>query len=175
MPWPKSLIGDEGHEDQGFVQDVVLLDVVQEHRRDAVRDLGQPYGDAGRPHHHHLVDVRDEACERHRHGLQAMANEGGALAPTEHQAHDGAADGDRKPAAFDDLQQVGSEKGRVHRAEDDDDEDRDRGRPSPAPDGHAIEQDGRDQHGAGHGDAVGAGQVLGCLEQNDDQQGADHQ
>src|SRR5438067_1074188 len=35
--------------------------------------------------------------------------------------------------------------------------DCDRGRPSPAPDRHAVEQDGRDQHGAGHGDAVGAG------------------
>src|SRR6266566_2533816 len=45
----------------------------------------------------------------------------------------------------------------------------------PTVDGHAIEQDGRDQHGAGDGDAVGAGQILGCLEQHDDQQGADHQ
>ena len=104
-----------------------------------------------------------------------MAHERGALAPTQHQYHHRAADGDREPAAVDDLQRVGGEKGRVDGAKDHDDEDCERGRPLPASDRHAIEQDGRDQHGPGHGDAVGAGQILRALEQHDDQQRADHQ
>ena len=89
-----------------------------------------------------------------------MAHERGALAPAEHQSHHRAADGDRKPAAVDDLQRVGGEKGRVDRAKDHDDEDRERGRPAPALDRHAIEQNSRHQHGSGYGDAVGAGQML---------------
>jgi hypothetical protein len=52
-----------------------LLDVVQQHRRGAVRDLGQPHAHARRTRHHHLVDIVDEAFERHRHFLQAMAHE----------------------------------------------------------------------------------------------------
>ena len=161
---PRPPVGDDGHQDHGLVQHHVVLDMVLQDRRSAVGDLGQPHAHARRPRHHHLVDVGDEAVERHRHVLQAMAHERRALAPTQHQYHHRAADGDREPAAVDDLQRVGGEKGRVDGAKDHDDEDCERGRPLPASDRHAIEQDGRDQHGPGHGDAVGAGQILRALE-----------
>src|SRR5262249_499155 len=96
-------VAGKSHQDQGFVHDAVVPDMVQQHGGWIVGAFGQPHAHAWDPRHYHLVDVLDELLERHRHLPEAVAHERGALAPAEHQSHHRATDGDRKPAAVDDL------------------------------------------------------------------------
>ena len=99
-----------------LMHDVVVLDVMQQHRRCAVVDLGQPDAHAGAARHHHLVDVLDEFGERHRHLVQPAVHLRGAAAPAQDQGRDHRGDQQRKPAAFVDLERVRCHESGVDRA-----------------------------------------------------------
>jgi hypothetical protein len=68
-------VRDKRHQHQGLVHHAVVLDVMQQYRRRAVRHFRQPHTHPRRTRHDHVVDIVDELLERHRHFLQALAHE----------------------------------------------------------------------------------------------------
>src|SRR5581483_5666320 len=104
-----------------------------------------------------LLDVLQEALHGLARGAEALAQDAAALAPGGHEDEDARRDHQGEPASLEDLDEVGGEEGEV-----DDEEDAHQGLdedrvPAPALARDDGEEDRRDEHGGGDGDAVGGG------------------
>jgi hypothetical protein len=87
-----------------------------------------------------------------------------ALQPGPHRREDHRGDGQRHPAALEELQHVGGEQRRVDEQEPDEHWDRQRPAPFPAAHREHEHQHRGDQHGAGDGDAIGRCEIGRRLE-----------
>ncbi len=155
------------------MQHLVVLEVVQQHRRDALGARGHHHGRAGHPVRPGVLEVGEEQAERqaslgeHPRELRSAALPGG------HGGEDHRPDGQREPAAVHELEQVRPEEGHVHRKEERHQRACRRARPPPALARAGVEQQRGDRHRPGDRHAVGLGQI-GRLAEGDHQDHAQH-
>ena len=141
------------------MQHLVVLEVVQQGVGHDAGLGGQEHGGAfhaGRGADEHGLQ---EARQVQRVLSQRVVEQTAPLLPGHHEQEDGPADQQREPAAVEQLEQVGAEKGQVHHKEEARGPDAQRQRVFPAITDHEERQYGGDQHVQCHGDAVGGRQI----------------
>ena len=161
------------HQHDLVMQHLVVLEMMQQHRRRHIRNRGQEHRHAGHAQRLAPLDVGNEEVEWQR----CLGEDTGHLLPSAtpraHQQVDHRASREREPAALDELDHVGAEEGKVN----DQEERRQRhDRPErPVPDLplHHGEQDRRDQHRSRDGNAIGRRESVGRLERQDECHGAE--
>ena len=146
------------------MQHLVVLEVVQQHRRGAEQIVGHEHRGPGHPRGRILGDVIQE----HLDGQGSLFHDAGQHRPSPfpggHEHEDAYGDHQREPASPGNLDQIGGPEGKV----DDQKEGADGGDPpqGPAPPfvGDDTPEDCGDRHGCGDAHAVGRGQVRGRSE-----------
>ncbi len=167
--------GDDGEDDVALVQHLVVLEIVQERGRRELRMAGQEHRRARHDMRRLLLEARKQRVERHLAALRLLREDVGAAAPGQDQQHHRGAEQDRRPGAFEQLEQVGREEHHVH-----DDERRDHGddapqRPMPELPDHDDGEQAVHHHGGGDRNPIGRRERTRGAEQPDQQQDADQQ
>ena len=159
----RDIVDIDRQDDDPFVNDLVMLDVVEQRRGNASRGRCHENGGAGNPCGA-IGRGFGKNLDWHRRFSHVLAHDLAALGPGRQDHERYAADGQREPAAIGNLGQVGREIGAI-----DDEENRQQryGKPQlPFPQNHHHDgqQAGVDEHRAGDSDAVGRSKIARGLE-----------
>ena len=150
-----------------------MLQVVEERRRDPLRDPVHEDRRAADARRRAALDVLEEDVDRERRLAQAPGEDLTPPLPRRHDRVDEEGDDERDPSAVPDLHDVRPEEGEV----DDEERDRDRERHGlrdlPGLAGVDVEEDRRDPHRRRHRDAVGCRERAGALEREDEPDAGD--
>lgn len=160
-------------EEDSLVQDLVVLEVMQQHQRDLLA-LGRH---EDRDALHPMRLLRTHVIQEGLHGESGCEHvlcvtDADALPHVERGEHD-ARDRERDPAPILDLDDVGREVREVHREEDAHEHDALPASPPPRP-RDLVEQHGSDGHGSDDRDPVGRGELARLLEDHDQEDRTDH-
>ncbi len=153
--------GGHGHEYHSLVQDLVVCQVMHQRMRDGVGVGAQKDRRAGYAGGGVLQEAVEEWLQGHAVGLQPFKQDAPLPLPCGQEHEHQRPHGEWKPAAVQQFQGVGTKKGEVDAKEHDEAGDREPPRPAPQAGDHHEAQDRGDDHGAGHRDAIGRGQVGG--------------
>lgn len=158
----------QGEKDDPLVQHLVVLEVVQERMGDHIDHSRHIDGGARHPGRGGFLQRGDHRLQRVAVLVQA-ANELEALAlPAGHQGEHHGAQGQRQPAAGDNLGQIRGKERHIDAEQQDQQGGHQILVPVPAVLRHRAEENGGQHHGAGHRDAIGGRQIAGVLEAHDD-------
>ena len=150
--------GHHGQQDDPLVQDLVVLQVVQQCRRRALRVARHEHGGARDAMWRVAGDHGQELVQRVELLEEARGEQGPTLLPRRQRDVEQHADHQREPAALGNLRGVGAEECQFDHQED----PRQRaGRPAadaPRAAGDEVRQHRRDHHRRRHRDAVGGGE-----------------
>ncbi len=161
-------LGDDREQDDRLVEDAVVLPVVQEDDRHAVRVRRHEHRRPAHPVRLVRVDVGEEGVDRQEPAREGAPQERAPRLPRGHHEKEREGDGDRKPPAAHELHRVGREEGDVEAQKEHDERERPPERPLPrAPEDHVVD-DRRDPHRAGDGDPVRRGERARLLERDDE-------
>ena len=150
--------GLDGEDDVLLVQHAIVLETVQQRGRRAFRIAGEKHRRSGHALRWLALEHAHQIVERGLEPAGLVEQKPRAAPPRIHHEHDDDAERERHPAAFDDLEHVGRQKGQVDHQERQDQGRRRQDRPSPyAPDDDKGHHAGH-HHSAGDGNAVGRGE-----------------
>src|SRR5260221_5827529 len=156
----RDVLGAYVHQHDAFVQNLVVLEIMQQRGRHAVDVAGQKDRRARHPTARRRLEVLEEEVERHRRARALGDQELPTADPRPHHDIDDRGDKEREPAALLDLHHVGGEEGEIDDQEEAEEEDGKR--PVPLQDAdHVDEGENRGQrHRSGHRDAVGGAEIV---------------
>ncbi|MNH99045.1 hypothetical protein D3C73_518010 [compost metagenome] len=150
------------------MQHLVVLEVVQERMGNDVDHPRQIDGGARHPGRRGFFQGGDHGLQRVAVLVQAADKLEALALPAGHQGEHDGPQGERQPAAGEDLGEVRGKERNVDGEQQGEEGGHQRLAPVPAVAGHRAGEDGGEHHGAGHGDAIGRRQVAGVLEAHDD-------
>ena len=157
------------------MQRAVVLEVMQQHHRHAVRGAAHYDRSARHADRARRADIGQEQVERQRAHLARAPERVAPGAPGGHYGEHGGADREWQPATVHELHDVGDEERHVHH-EEQREQCRDRPRlPAETHERHIREQQRSNDHRSGDGDAVGGGERGGPPEAHRDHDARDHQ
>ena len=158
-PW--QLMAAHRHKQVGFVQHLVVLEVVQQCAGHRAWLCAQEDRCAFNPSRWAQKYRFQKTLQVNRVGLQLFLEDVTAFLPGHHQGKNQACNQNGKPAALNKLQCIRCQKRKVNDKENARSGDAQTKRVLPAVANHVKSQNGGDQHVAAHSDAISRGQRVG--------------
>ena len=146
--------GDDRQQHHLLVQHLVVLQLMEQRRRRSFRILSHEDCRSADTHRRVEPQAREELIEPHPHLGELAHAPARAESPRRHHAEDRQRGDHREPPAVEDLGEIGGEERDVDDEKEADEHARAHPRPLPLPPCDDVEEDGRDAHRAGDGDAV---------------------
>jgi hypothetical protein len=157
------LLKAHGEQHHLLVQRLVVLQMVQQRQRQAVRAGRHEDGGARHADDAVFLDLIDEELHRQAAALHGLEEDGASVRPRLHDDPDAQADDEREPGAGHELEQAAGDVAELRDEEDDDGDARFPERPLPDLAGDEEEQQAGEGHVERHGEAVGGGEIGGGL------------
>ena len=157
------------------MKNLVVMQVVQQRRRRAIAVAGHEDGRAADAMRRVGGNVREELIEWIEAFAEPHRQQRAALFPRREQHVDDHADGEREPAALQDLGEVGGQEPRLNYQECACERTRHHAAGTPRAARHEIRQHGRDDHGRRHRNTVGGGNGTGAAKADDQAHARHHQ
>lgn len=162
------ILHPQGEQDDPLVQHLVVLEVMEQRMGDHIDDPRHIDSRARHPGRRGFLQRGDHRLQRVAVLVQATNKLKALALPAGHHGEHHRPQGERQPAAGEDLGEVGGKERYVDTEQRGKQDSHQIGVPVPAVLGYRAGEDGGEHHGAGNGDAVGRRQVAGVLEAHDD-------